>query len=135
LKRTARKWKRRRKSSRKLEVKRETLKVDGRKIIYFLFSGEYNKDMPTVRFPAVMKYYVNNQAEFSIAASSVQDLIEQVVQQYPSVKFHLLDSEGQLRRHFNIFINGIHIRDLNGMETPLKEDDKVILMASAAGGY
>jgi len=90
--------------------------------------------MPTVRFPAVMKYYVNNQAEFFIAALSVQDLIEQIVQQYPSIKFHLLDSEGQLRRHFNIFVNGVHIRDLNGLETPLKEDDKVILMASAAGG-
>jgi molybdopterin converting factor small subunit len=90
--------------------------------------------MPTVRFPAVMKYYVNNQAEFSIAASSVQDLMEQVVQQYPSVKFHLLDAEGQLRKHFNVFVNGVHIRDLNGVETQLKEDDKVILMASAAGG-
>ena len=67
----------------------------------------YNIFMPTVRFPAVMKYYVNNQAEFAITASSVQDLIEQVVQQYPSVKFHLLDSEGQLRRHFNIFVNGV----------------------------
>jgi molybdopterin converting factor small subunit len=81
-----------------------------------------------------MKYYVNNQAEFSVTASSVQDLIEQIVQQYPSAKFHLLDSEGQLRRHFNIFVNGVHIRDLDGMETPVKEDDKVILMASAAGG-
>ncbi len=90
--------------------------------------------MPTVRFPTVMKYYVNNQAEFSISASTVQDLVDQVVQQYPSIRFHLLDSEGQLRRHFNIFINGIHIRDLNGMETSLNEDDKVILMASAAGG-
>ena len=90
--------------------------------------------MPTVRFPAVMKYYVNNQAEFSVSAASIQDLIEQVVQQYPSIKFHLLDSDGQLRRHFNIFVNGTHIRDLNGMDTMLKEDDKVILMASAAGG-
>ena len=90
--------------------------------------------MPTVRFPHVMKYYVNNQVEFSISASTVQDLISQVVRQYPSVQFHLLDSNGQLRRHFNIFVNGTHIRDLNGMETPLKEDDKVILMASAAGG-
>jgi molybdopterin synthase sulfur carrier subunit len=81
-----------------------------------------------------MKYYVNNQAEFSLSASTVQALIDQVVEQYPAVKFHLLDREGQLRRHFNIFINGVHIRDLNGMETPLKEDDKVILMASAAGG-
>jgi molybdopterin converting factor small subunit len=90
--------------------------------------------MPTVRFPNVMKYYVNNQAEFSISATTVQSLIDQIVLKYPSIKFHLLDSEGQLRRHFNIFINGVHIRDLNGMETPLKEDDKVILMASAAGG-
>jgi len=81
-----------------------------------------------------MKYYVNNQAELTISATTVQDMIDQVVQQYPSVKFHLVDSGGQLRRHFNIFINNIHIRDLNGMETPLKEDDKVILMASAAGG-
>jgi molybdopterin converting factor small subunit len=31
-------------------------------------------------------------------------------------------------------VNGVHLRDLNGMETPLKEGDKVILMASAAGG-
>jgi len=90
--------------------------------------------MPTVRFPAVMKYYVNNQTEFSISATTIQDLIEQIVQEYPTAKFHLLDSHGQLRRHFNIFVNGIHIRDLNGMETPVKEDDKVILMASAAGG-
>jgi molybdopterin converting factor small subunit len=90
--------------------------------------------MPTVRFPHVMKYYVNNQVEFPISASTVQDLIDQVVGQFPSIKFHLLDSDGQLRRHFNIFVNGTHIRDLQGMETMLKEDDKVILMASAAGG-
>lgn len=90
--------------------------------------------MALVRFPAVMKYYVNNQIEFSVPASTVQGLIDQIVEQYPSIKFHLLDSEGQLRRHFNIFINGVHIRDLNGMQTPLREEDKVILMASAAGG-
>jgi molybdopterin converting factor small subunit len=90
--------------------------------------------MPTVRFPAVMKYYVNNQAEFSISASTASELIEKIINEYPAVKFHLVDSEGKLRRHFNIFINGTHIRDLRGMETPLNEEDKVILMASAAGG-
>ena len=90
--------------------------------------------MPNVRFPAVMKYYVNNQTEFSVSASTASELIEKIIQQYPSVRFHLVDSAGNLRRHFNIFVNGTHIRDLNGMDTPLKEEDKVILMASAAGG-
>lgn len=90
--------------------------------------------MAHVRFPNVMKYYVNNQSEFSVRASTVNELIEKVIEQYPSIKFHLIGSDGNLRRHFNIFVNGTHIRDLDGMDTKLGEDDKVILMASAAGG-
>lgn len=90
--------------------------------------------MPTVRFPAVMKYYVNNQVEFFVPASTVTELVSEVIGQYPSIRFHLVDSGGNLRRHFNVFVNGTHIRDLNGMDTALSEADKVILMASAAGG-
>jgi molybdopterin converting factor small subunit len=90
--------------------------------------------MPIVRFPTVMKYYVDNQAEFFVPALTVKEVVDQVIEQYPSIKFHLVDANGNLRRHFNIFINGTHIRDLNGMDTTLKEEDKVILMASAAGG-
>jgi molybdopterin converting factor small subunit len=96
--------------------------------------SHYNAAMPIVRFPAVMKYYVNNQSEFSISASTASELIGKIIEQYPSVRFHLVDAEGNLRRHFNVFVNGTHIRDLNGMDTPLKEEDQVILMASAAGG-
>ena len=90
--------------------------------------------MPTVRFPTVMKYYVDNQSEFFVPSATINDLIGKVIEQYPSVKFHLLDADGNLRRHFNIFVNGTHIRDLKGMDTPLEDDDKVILMVSAAGG-
>jgi molybdopterin converting factor small subunit len=90
--------------------------------------------MPTVRFPAVMKFYINNQTEFSVPAATAQELIDQIIEQYPSVKFHLVDRQGNLRRHFNMFVNGTHIRDLNGMDTVLREEDRVILMASAAGG-
>lgn len=90
--------------------------------------------MAYIRFPAVMKYYVDNQAEFFVPAASVNELIQKVVEQYPSLQFHLIDSDGNLRRHFNIFVNGTHIRELNGLETKLNHDDKVILMASAAGG-
>ena len=90
--------------------------------------------MATVRFPNVMKYYVNNQSEFNVPASTVNELVEKITEQYPSVRSHLLDSSGNLRRYFNIFVNGTHIRELNGMDTKLEDDDKVILMASAAGG-
>ena len=90
--------------------------------------------MPIVRFPALMKFYVDNQSEFSVDGATVAEVLDNILLRYPTLKTHLFDSNGNLRRHFNIFVNGVHLRDLSGMETDLKEDDKVILMASAAGG-
>ena len=90
--------------------------------------------MPIVRFPALMKYYVDNQSEFSVDGATVAEVLDNILLRYPTLKTHLFDSNGNLRRHFNIFVNGVHLRDLSGMETSLNEDDKVILMASAAGG-
>jgi molybdopterin converting factor small subunit len=90
--------------------------------------------MPTVKFPALMKFYVDNQSEFTMNGANVAELLDNVLLRYPTLKPHLFDSKGELRRHFNIFVNGVHVRDLNGLETKLKEEDKVILMASAAGG-
>ena len=90
--------------------------------------------MPIVRFPALMKFYVDNQSEFSVAGETVAQLLDNILVRYPVLKTHLFDSNGDLRRHFNIFVNGEHIRELGGLNTALEEDDKVILMASAAGG-
>lgn len=69
-----------------------------------------------------------------MSGATIAGLVENILAHYPALKPHLFNSKGEMRRHFNIFVNGVHIRDLDGMETKLKEDDKVIFMASAAGG-
>ena len=81
-----------------------------------------------------MKFYVDNQSEFFVAGSTVNELIGNVLARYPSLKPHVFDANDHLRRHFNIFVNGVHLRELDGLDTQLKESDKVIFMASAAGG-
>lgn len=90
--------------------------------------------MPTIRFPPALKYYVDNLSETDLPAASVTELLAALAGRYPAVKFHLLDADGNLRRHFNVFVNGVHVRELNGLDTPLRPEDKVILLASAAGG-
>jgi molybdopterin converting factor small subunit len=90
--------------------------------------------MPIVRFPALMKFYVDNLSEFPVDGETVVELLDNVLVRYPTLKPHLFDANGNLRRHFNVFVNGEHIRELDGLNTALKDDDKVILMASAAGG-
>ena len=90
--------------------------------------------MPIIRFPALMKFYVDNQTEFEVNGVTVAEVLENILARYPALKPHLYDANGELRRHFNIFVNGVHLRDLNGLATELQMGDKVILMASAAGG-
>ncbi|HMV95667.1 MAG TPA: MoaD/ThiS family protein [Anaerolineales bacterium] len=90
--------------------------------------------MPTVRFPALMKFYVDNQTEFEVQGATVAEVLENILVRYPALKPHLYDAKGELRRHFNIFVNGVHLRELNGLATELQTGDKIILMASAAGG-
>ena len=90
--------------------------------------------MPIIRFPALMKFYVDNQTEFEVNGATVAEVLENILARYPALKPHLYDANGELRRHFNIFVNGVHLRDLNGLATELQTGDKVILMASAAGG-
>ncbi|MBK7319283.1 MAG: MoaD/ThiS family protein [Anaerolineales bacterium] len=90
--------------------------------------------MPIIRFPALMKFYVDNQTEFEVNGATVAEVLENILVRYPALKPHLYDANGELRRHFNIFVNGVHLRELNGLATELQTGDKVILMASAAGG-
>ena len=90
--------------------------------------------MPVIRIPAALKYYVDNHNELDIPAASVTDLLAALAERYPTVKFHLLSADGNLRRHFNVFVNGVHIRELDGLATKLNPDDNLILLASAAGG-
>lgn len=90
--------------------------------------------MPAIRIPNALKYYVDNHSELDIPASSVTELLAALAERYPTVKFHLLDADGKLRRHFNVFVNGVHVRELDGLDTKLNPEDKLILLASAAGG-
>ena len=90
--------------------------------------------MPTVRFPSAMKYYADNHGEVDVTASTVREAVEAVAERYPKLRVHVFDAQGQIRRHFTVFVNGVHIRELDGLATKLKPDDNLILLASAAGG-
>lgn len=90
--------------------------------------------MPLLRFPPALRYYVANQSEMELPGETVNELLVSLVSRYPNLKFHLLDKEGNLRHHFNLFVNGEHIRELKGLDTILAPGDKLVLLASAAGG-
>ncbi len=90
--------------------------------------------MPTLRVPALLKYYLNQQTEVSLPGATVGEVLLELVQQYPKIQTHLFDNAGKVRRHINLFINTENIRDLNGLDTVLKEEDVIKVLPSVTGG-
>jgi molybdopterin converting factor small subunit len=52
----------------------------------------------------------------------------------PVLRRRLTDEQGAVRRHVNIYLGNDNIRDLDGLGTPLKDGDELIILPSIAGG-
>jgi len=81
-----------------------------------------------------MKYYVDDKSEIPVSGSTISQALNDLTRRYPSIKVHIMDDKGRLRRHVNLFVNKENIRTLNGLDTPVKETDKIFLMPSISGG-
>jgi molybdopterin converting factor small subunit len=58
----------------------------------------------------------------------VGEAIQDVTQRYPALAPHLFNGDGELRPFVNLFLNQDNVKDLHGLETPLKDDDRLMLV-------
>ena len=90
--------------------------------------------MPVIRIPTPLRSYVNGQIEVSVQGQTVADAMEDLLNQFPAMRPHLTNSRGEFRPFVNLFLGENNVRDLQGLETPLNEGDKILLIPSIAGG-
>ncbi len=90
--------------------------------------------MPTIRVSSVISYYTDKKTQFKVSGSTALESVQNAVEKYPQLKFHVFDSEGNLRGHISLFVNDVHVKDLDGNETKVGEKDVVRILAAAAGG-
>lgn len=90
--------------------------------------------MPTLRIPAPLRSYTNGQSEVIVNGQTVKQAMQDLLEKYPALKPHLYNSNGGLRPFVNLFLGENNIKDLQGLETPLKEEDRLLLIPSIAGG-
>jgi molybdopterin converting factor small subunit len=90
--------------------------------------------MPSLRIPAPLRSYTDGQSEIALQGSTVNEVMQNLVTQYPTIKPHLFNGEGSLRPFVNLFLGENNVKDLKGLETSLKADDRLLLIPSIAGG-
>ncbi len=90
--------------------------------------------MATIKIPAPWRYYTDGWTEVPVSGSSVAAAMQNLVKQYPVLEQHLYNGKGELRAFVNLFLGENNIKDLQGLATPLAEDDTLRLVPSIAGG-
>lgn len=90
--------------------------------------------MPSIRIPTPLRTYTDGLSEIALQGSTVNEVMDDLVAQYPALRPHLFNGDGQMRPFVNLFLNEDNVRDLQGLDTPLKEGDRLMLIPSIAGG-
>src|SRR2546425_10978195 len=62
------------------------------------------------------------------------DVIEAISRDHPGLRDRVLDEQGQLRRHVNIFIDGENARSMGGLAAEVSADSEMWIHPSISGG-
>jgi molybdopterin converting factor small subunit/proteasome lid subunit RPN8/RPN11 len=90
--------------------------------------------MATIRIPTPLRPYTGGQAEVGTAGVNVGAALNDLTSQFPTLKGHLYTEGGELRAFVNIFLNEEDIQYGQGLNTPLKDHDRLMIVPSIAGG-
>ncbi len=90
--------------------------------------------MAILRIPTPLRSYTNGQVEVNVGGNTVAEAMQHLVEQFPTLKPHLYNGEGRLRPFVNLFVGENNVNDLQGLETQLDENARLILIPSIAGG-
>jgi adenylyltransferase/sulfurtransferase len=88
----------------------------------------------TVHVPPPLRGCCDGASEISVSAASVRALLEALERRHPSLHRSICDETGRVRGHVNLFVNRHHVRDRDGLDTPLEAGDVVAILPAVSGG-
>jgi molybdopterin synthase sulfur carrier subunit len=90
--------------------------------------------MATIIIPTPLRKFTNNTARLSVSAGNISEIVNELTVNFPDLKRHLLDEQGNIRSFINIFVGDNDIRDLERERTSVKDDTVISIVPAIAGG-
>lgn len=86
--------------------------------------------------PGPLRELAGNRGEVRVdgEARSVSDALTLLWKSCPGVRDRVLTELGQVRQHVNIFVDGESIRDLDDLETPVRDRSEIFILPAVSGG-
>lgn len=87
-----------------------------------------------IQIPTALRQYAGGKAELQVDARTVGEALAQLTEEHAELRRHLFSEQNRLRNFVNVYVNDEDIRHAQGLETPVKEGDTVMIVPSIAGG-
>ena len=90
--------------------------------------------MTTVLIPTPLRRLTGGQAKVDVPGDTVDQVVHNLEVSYPGIGERLLDGYGKIKRFINVFVNDDEVRSLQGLATPVSEEDRISIVPAMAGG-
>jgi molybdopterin synthase sulfur carrier subunit len=65
---------------------------------------------------------------------TVGEALDELCGAHPELRARILDEQGRVRPHVNVFVDHMNIRDTGGLGTPLGETAEIAILPAVSGG-
>ena len=90
--------------------------------------------MSTVRIPPTLRVATGGAKQVTVPGGTVREVVSGLVALHPGLESQLLAPDGHLNRFVNAFLNDTDVRHLQALDTPVGDEDTLVLLPAMAGG-
>jgi molybdopterin converting factor small subunit len=83
-----------------------------------------------VLLPSALHSYTG-QAWVEADGAMVADVLDDLDQRYPGIRFRMIDEQGRIRRHIRLFFDGEIVKELSHT---LRADGELLIVQALSGG-
>jgi molybdopterin converting factor small subunit len=89
--------------------------------------------MPKIRIPAVLSE-TGGSKKVDVDGDTVLDALRAYSDEHgPALEEDVL-SDGEVKEYINVYVNGKDVRDLDGVDTSVGDEDEIRIIPAASGG-
>jgi len=90
--------------------------------------------MPIIKFTSALKRFFPDLQEGKIEGSTVAEVMQQLEKKYTGLSDFLLEENGQVRQHVNVFVGGTLIEDEKNLTDEVGEMEEILIFQALSGG-
>ncbi len=84
-----------------------------------------------VRLSTHLRSYTGHKSEVDAEGATLNELLHDMNQRYPGLRFRIIDEQDQIREHIKVFVNA---QQAHQLDVPLQPSDKIHIIGALSGG-